>query len=57
MTETTEEELIAVTRETFNWIVEYLRERPYGEVQMLMEELGQNSRVIRVDAPQEKPDE
>lgn len=57
MTETTEEELIAVTRETFNWVVGYLRERPYGEVQMIMEELVQNSRVIRVEAPQETPDE
>ena len=51
------EELIGVSRETFNWIVEYLRRKPYAEVQTIMEDLEQNSRVIRVDVPEETPDE
>ncbi len=56
MTETGKE-LIGLSRETFDWIVGYLRERPYGEVKSLMEDLERNTRIVRVDVPEENPDE
>lgn len=51
------EELVGISRATFDWIITYLRERPYGEVRTLMDELEQNTRIIRVEVPEETPDE
>ena len=51
------EELVGISRATFDWIITYLRERPYGEVRTLMDELEQNTRIIRVEVPEKTPEE
>jgi hypothetical protein len=51
------DQIMGISRNLFNSVVEYLMSRPYGEVHSLMQELQQGTKVVSVAADEESSDD